>query len=167
MLHANEREGIGRTSMSPEQLQEFGAEIQAVRDRVTRELGERDAQYIHGLISIQRRAEVAGRALLFAGALPPAWMSGVALLTLSKVLENMEIGHNVLHGQYDWMNDPDLNSMSYEWDWACPAAHWRHSHNYLHHTFTNIVGVDRDVGYGILRVAEEQPWHPFYLPQPL
>jgi NADPH-dependent stearoyl-CoA 9-desaturase len=154
-------------SMTTEQLQEFAAEIQAVRDRVTRELGERDARYIHDLVSVQRRAEAAGRALLFAGALPPAWISGVALLTLAKVLENMEIGHNVLHGQYDWMNDPDLNSTSYEWDWACPAEHWRHSHNYLHHTFTNILDADRDLGYGLLRMSEEQPWHLFHLPQPI
>lgn len=154
-------------SMTPEQLHEFGAEIQAVRDRVTRQLGERDTRYIHRLVSVQRRAEAAGRAFLFAGALPPAWISGVALLTLSKVLENMEIGHNVLHGQYDWMNDPDLDSTSYEWDWACPAQHWRHSHNYVHHTFTNIVGADRDVGYGLLRMAEEQPWHLVHLPQPM
>ncbi|KAB2902313.1 MAG: acyl-CoA desaturase [Kofleriaceae bacterium] len=154
-------------SMNPEELEAFGAEIQAVGDRVTRDLGERDARYIHELVAAQRRAEVAGRALLFAGAFPPAWISGVALLTLSKVLENMEIGHNVLHGQYDWMNDPELDSTSYEWDWLCLSEHWRHGHNYLHHTFTNIVGVDRDLGYGLLRMAEEQPWRPVHLPQPL
>ena len=29
---------------------------------------------------------------------------------MSKILENMEIGHNVMHGQWDWMNDPVINS---------------------------------------------------------
>src|SRR5690606_18348354 len=37
-------------------------------------------------------------------------------------------------------------------------AEWKHSHNYMHHTYTNIVGKDRDVGYGLLRMAEEEPW---------
>src|SRR4029078_391316 len=47
------------------------------------------------------------------------------------------------------------------------ASDWRHSHNYEHHTFTNIVGKDRDVGYGLLRVTPEQSWHPAYLFQPI
>lgn len=153
--------------LSANELRAFGAELDAVRDRVARKLGQRDARYIHRIVLLQRRVEVAGRAVLFVSALPPAWALGVSLLTLSKVLENMEVGHNVLHGQYDWMNDPKINSRSYEWDWSCPADHWRHSHNYLHHTFTNIVGEDRDLGYGLLRVTDEQPWHPLNLLQPV
>jgi linoleoyl-CoA desaturase len=37
----------------------------------------------------------------------------------------------------------------------------------MHHTHTNIVGMDRDVGYGILRMSEKQPWTPYYLGNPL
>jgi linoleoyl-CoA desaturase len=37
----------------------------------------------------------------------------------------------------------------------------------MHHTYTNIVGKDRDVGYGLLRVADEQPWSPKHAIQPL
>ena len=72
-----------------------------------------------------------------------------------------------MHGQYDWMNDPTLAGKAYEWDNACPADQWRHSHNYMHHTFTNIVGKDRDVGYGMLRMSEDQRWHPDYLGNPV
>jgi linoleoyl-CoA desaturase len=105
--------------------------------------------------------------MLFAGVVPPLWAAGVALLGLSKILENMEVGHNVIHGQYDWMNDPILHSARYEWDLVCPAEHWKKTHNYEHHTFTNVLGKDRDVGYGFLRVAEDQPWRPQHLAQPL
>jgi linoleoyl-CoA desaturase len=35
----------------------------------------------------------------------------------------------------------------------------------VHHTWTNVIGKDPDVGYGVLRVTEEQPWHPRYLLQ--
>ncbi len=56
---------------------------------------------------------------------------------------------------------------TFEWDAACPADQWRHSHNYLHHTFTNIHGKDRDIGYGVLRISPDQPWNPIYLGNPL
>ena len=79
----------------------------------------------------------------------------------------MEIGHNVMHGQFDWMNDPEIHSATWEWDNVCPADQWKHSHNYLHHTYTNVIGKDKDVGYEILRVRSDQPWHPYYLGQPL
>jgi fatty acid desaturase len=61
--------------------------------------------------------------------------------------EQLEIGHNVLHGQWDWMNDPVIKSRAWDWDTASTAEAWRHSHNYIHHTYTNIVGKDRDLGY--------------------
>ena len=97
----------------------------------------------------------------------PAWLLGTAGLSLAKILENMEIGHNVMHGQWDWMNDPNIHSSTWDWDTASPAAAWKHSHNYVHHTFTNIIGKDKDVGYEIMRIDPQQPWHPVYLFQPL
>ncbi|MBA3585090.1 MAG: acyl-CoA desaturase, partial [Gemmatimonadetes bacterium] len=66
-----------------------------------------------------------------------------------------------------WMRDPKIHSTSWEWDNASPAELWKHSHNELHHTYTNVVGKDNDLGYGIMRVDEEQRWMPFYLGQPL
>ncbi len=154
-------------TLTPEQLEAFGQELDAIRARVVADLGERDADYINRVIRVQRGLEVAGRGLLFLGFLPPAWIGGTAALSLSKILDNMEIGHNVMHGQYDWMRDPRLNGKTFEWDTACPGDQWRHSHNYMHHTFTNIQGKDRDIGYGILRMSEDQRWRPYYLGNPL
>jgi NADPH-dependent stearoyl-CoA 9-desaturase len=154
------------TSLAPDQIDRFGEELDAIRQRILDARGERDANYIRRVIRAQRGLEVAGRALLWAGVFPPAWVAGTAALSLSKILDNMEIGHNVMHGQYDWMNDPRLSGKGFEWDNACPADQWRHSHNYMHHTHTNIVGKDRDVGYGVLRMSEDQPWRPYYLGNP-
>ena len=78
----------------------------------------------------------------------------------------MEIGHNVMHGQWDWMNDPQINSSTWDWDSASTAEAWKHSHNYVHHTYTNIRGKDRDLGYEIMRIDPHQKWHPVYLLQP-
>lgn len=163
-------------------LEAFGASLDAIRDEVLRSRGESDRRYILRLIAVQRWMALSGRLLMLC-ALPfhpefghaaSGWLPfagvlalGTLLLTLAKILENMEIGHNVLHGQWDWMRDGEIQSGAWEWDMACPADQWRHSHNFVHHTFTNVVGKDRDIGYGMLRVAREQRWHPFYLLQPV
>jgi linoleoyl-CoA desaturase len=157
----------GEIQLTPEQLDAFGAELDAIRERVIADRGEDDVAYMKRVIKVQRGLEVGGRALLFAGFLPPAWITGTAALSLSKILDNMEIGHNVMHGQFDWTNDPKLSSKGFEWDTACPGDQWRHSHNYMHHTHTNIVGKDRDIGYGILRMSEDQEWQPYYLGNPV
>ncbi|TQK30991.1 fatty acid desaturase [Arthrobacter sp. SLBN-53] len=151
-------------TLTPEQFEAFGAELDAIRERQLADLGERDADYIRQIIKWQRGLEFGGRVLLF---LPPAWPVGTVMLGLSKILDNMEIGHNVMHGQYDWMGDPALRGQNFEWDSACPSNQWRHSHNYMHHTYTNIVDLDRDIGYGILRMSEDQKWHPYYLGNPV
>ena len=143
--------------LSPDHIEAFGAELDDLRRRTIADLGERDREYLEKVVRAQRGLEFAGRALLFAGFLPPAWVGGVAALSLSKILDNMEIGHNVMHGQYDFLQDPSFTGNTFEWDTACPGEQWRHSHNYLHHTFTNVIGRDRDVGYGVLRMTEDQP----------
>jgi fatty acid desaturase len=152
--------------LTPEQYEALGRDFDAVRERVIADLGERDADYIKNLLKVQRALEISGRGLLFFSLLPPAWLAGTTALTLSKVLENLEIGHNVLHGQYDFMNDPEVNSANFEWDTVCPSDQWCHQHNYMHHHYTNIVGKDRDIGYGLIRMFDEQDWHPWYLGNP-
>jgi len=154
-------------TLTPEEVEAFGAELDALRAEVVAELGQVDADHIHGMIRLQRRSEAVGRALLALGFDPLTFVAGTGALALAKVLENMEIGHNVMHGQYDWMGDPSLQGLTYEWDNVCDGDNWRHYHNVEHHTYTNILGKDRDIGYGVLRVTEEQPWRPGHLAQPV
>ncbi len=153
--------------LTPAQIEQLGREFDAIHDDVFAELGERDARYIRNTIKLHRHLVLASRLLLLGSRKRPLSLAGTAALSLAKVLENMEIGHNVMHGQWDWMNDPDINSRSWDWDTASPADAWRHSHNYEHHTFTNIRGKDRDLGYEIMRIDPHQRWHPVYLLQPL
>jgi len=153
--------------LTAEDIVVIGKELDAIRDRVMADLGERDARYIRRLIRTQRSLELGSRAVLLFSLFPPAWIVGTAGLSVAKILENMEIGHNVLHGQWDWMRDPKIHSTTWEWDHVSPADQWKHSHNELHHRYTNVVGKDNDLGYGIMRVDEDQPWHPLHLGQPL
>src|SRR4051794_37234101 len=148
------------TTLTREQADAFGRELDALRKHIVTDLGQRDVDHIRRIIRAAHYNEAVGRLLLHFGIGPLSFLVGGAALSLAKILENMEIGHNVMHGQYDWTNDPAVDSRTYEWDIACPAEDWRHSHNFEHHTFTNIVGKDRDVGYGFQRVCPEQPWRP-------
>jgi fatty acid desaturase len=152
--------------LSPERLDQLAAELEAIRVRVHADLGERDRRYIEGVIAMQRCLAVVGRALLLAATNRPARLTGASALFAAKSLENLEIGHNVLHGQWDWMNDPRIHSSTWDWDNAATVEAWKHTHNYVHHTFTNIIGKDNDLGYEVMRVDPGQKWHPIYLLQP-
>jgi NADPH-dependent stearoyl-CoA 9-desaturase len=153
--------------LSPADIEMLGIELDAIRQSVIDTRGERDAKYIRKVIKTQRSLELGSRAVLLFSIFPPAWLVGTAGLSVAKILDNMEIGHNILHGQWDWMRDPKIHSTTWEWDHATPAEQWKVSHNELHHNFTNVVGKDNDLGYGIMRVDEDQPWQPFYIVQPL
>jgi NADPH-dependent stearoyl-CoA 9-desaturase len=155
------------TRLTAEQLDQIGRELDAIHDEVKAELGDRDRRYIVSMIEMHRRLVVLGRIVLLASRYRPAWLAGTTMLSLAKILENMEIGHNVMHGQWDWMNDPQINSSTWDWDSASTPEAWKHSHNYVHHTYTNIRGKDRDLGYEIMRIDPHQRWHPVYLLQPL
>jgi NADPH-dependent stearoyl-CoA 9-desaturase len=153
--------------LTDEQVEALGAELDAIRAEVVASLGEADARYIHRVIAVQRGLELGGRAALIFSLFPPAWVAGTAALSVAKILDNMEIGHNVLHGQWDWMRDPKIHSTTWEWDHASPAASWKKSHNYEHHTFTNVRGKDRDLGYSVMRITPEQEWKATDVFQPL
>lgn len=169
-------------NLSAAQIEEFGRELDAMRDEVTQSRGERDRQYILRIIKVQRYMALGGRIAIFASMLlSPVWSHalagafgfwlllgfGTVSLGLAKILENMEIAHNVLHAQWDWMKDPSIQSNTWEWDNVCPSDQWMSSHNVKHHTWTNVLGKDPDVGYGLLRMSSLQRWKPFYLGQPL
>src|SRR3954471_9835175 len=153
--------------LSDEQIEELGRDFDAIHDEVYGDLGDRDRRYITSMIAMQRRLAVMGRVLLLAARFRPAWAAGTSALASAKILENMEIGHNVLHGQWDWMNDPQIHSSTWDWDTASTSEAWKHSHNYIHHTYTNILGKDKDLGYEIMRIDPHQRWHPVYLLQPI
>ena len=153
--------------LTADDIENLGAELDAIREQVIASRGERDAAYIRKVIDAQRKLELGSRAVLLFSLFPPAWLAGTVGLSVSKILENMEIGHNVMHGQWDWMRDPKIHSTTWEWDNASPAEMWKHSHNELHHTYTNVLGKDNDLGYGIMRVDEDQRWTPLLPGQPL
>lgn len=149
--------------LSDADVENLAAEFDAIRRDIEASRGARDARYIRRTIAAQRMLEVTGRVLLAAGSRRSARWAGAATLGVAKIIENMEIGHNVMHGQWDWMNDPEIHSTGWEWDMAGVSKHWRFTHNFAHHKYTNILGMDDDVGYGLLRVTRDMRWKTFNL----
>src|SRR6185437_13976220 len=97
-------------------IESLGVELDAIRQDFEDARGERDSRYIHRTIAAQRALEAAGRVMLAASSRRSAWWAGTVTLGVAKIVENMEIGHNVMHGQWDWMNDPEIHSTTWEWD---------------------------------------------------
>ena len=153
--------------LSEADMEALGAELDTIRRNIEESRGARDATYIRRTIAFQRTLEAAARLLIAASRSQAGWIAGTVALAFAKCVENMEIGHNVGHGQWDWMNDPEIHSTTWEWDMAGLSSQWRYSHNYRHHVFTNIFDMDDDLGFGVMRMTRDQPWQPRYLLQPL
>jgi NADPH-dependent stearoyl-CoA 9-desaturase len=148
-------------------VEELARELDAIRTDIEESRGERDARYVRRTIQLQRALAAGGRIALMASRNKVAWVAGTAMLAAAKIIENMELGHNITHGQWDWMNDPEIHSTEWEWDTTSPSVQWKKSHNFVHHKYTNIVGMDDDVGYGLLRVTRDQRWDKWNIGNPV
>lgn len=151
--------------LTDEDVAEIGRRFAAIEAKHRDSLGEKDASYIRNLVRTQRWMDVGSRIATIAH--PALALPAALVLSNAKILENLEIGHNVMHGQWDWMNDPEIHSTTWEWDNAGPSSGWKNTHNVTHHTYTNIIGMDNDVGYGVLRVTRDRKWTPSHLLQPV
>lgn len=97
---------------------------------------------------------------------PPTllWAIGsAALLAQGFVLIGFNVMHDGAHGSYsknarvNWFMSMALDLI------GGSNLLWRHKHNILHHTFTNINDVDDDLSVpGILRFSPDQPWRPVH-----
>ena len=153
--------------LSDADIEALGFELDAIRLDIEESLGENDAAYIRRTIMFQRTLDVVARLIIGCSRSRAGWALGTASLAFAKSVENMEISHNVLHGQWDWMNDPEIHSSTWDWDMVGLSSQWRYSHNYRHHVFSNVLGMDDDLGFGVMRVTRDQPWKPQYLLQPI
>ncbi len=107
---------------------------------------------------------VASYALLLL-ACSQAWQAALAAVSLGLAMAG--VGFNVMHdGNHGsatsrrWLNrvlGATLDVL------GGSSFVWRQKHNLLHHTYTNIYGVDGDIhGNVLLRFAPSQPWRPWH-----
>ncbi|MFV1873403.1 MAG: fatty acid desaturase family protein [Oleiphilus sp.] len=158
--------GTTKPELTPEEFNMLQEELDALRADIEARMGQEDINHIENILLVKDRLELAGRLLIHFSLDPVSWSLGVMSLSLSHILENMEIGHNVIHGQYDFMNHPKLNSHDYEWDIVGTSKNWKRAHNFHHHAFTNIIGKDTDYGFGLFRFSDDVEWNPVHLLQP-
>src|SRR6266568_7337450 len=104
--------------LSPADVEALGCELDAIRRDIEDRRGARDATYIRRTIAFQRTLDAASRLIIGASRGRIGWTLGTAGLATAKSIENMELGHNIGHGQWDWMNDPEIHSGTWEWDMA-------------------------------------------------
>jgi NADPH-dependent stearoyl-CoA 9-desaturase len=148
-------------------VEELARELDAIRTDIEDSRGERDARYVRRTIQLQRALAAGGRIALMASRNKVAWVAGTGMLAAAKTIENMELGHNITHGQWDWMNDPEIHSTEWEWHTTSPSVQWKKSHNFVHHKYTNIVEMDDDAGYGLPRVTRDQHWDKWNIGNPV
>jgi NADPH-dependent stearoyl-CoA 9-desaturase len=153
--------------LSDADLDALAVELNAIRRDIEASRGEKDSAYIRRIIAFQRSLDLAARLVIAGTRSKAGWTLGTAALAVAKSIENMELGHNIGHGQWDWMNDPEIHSSTWEWDMAGVSSQWRYSHNYRHHMYTNVIDVDDDLGFGVLRVTRDQKWQRNHLYQPV
>ncbi|PTQ89222.1 fatty acid desaturase family protein [Agitococcus lubricus] len=135
-------------------------EFDAIKNKYRAQLGQKDIDYIVGLRRKSRVFEVAGRGLLWLSSGPISFGSGVFFLWLHRNLEAIEIGHNVLHGQYDYFPEiPEFHAHNFKWKAPIDEEGWRREHNAMHHVHTNVFEKDPDLNHGVLRTNDLTPWH--------
>jgi len=153
--------------LNEQKYDEIHQAFESIKEKHRKDLGQKDIRYIKGIRRNSRIFEAIGRALIWC--LPgPFALLGVPFLFLHRNLEAIEIGHNVLHGQYDSFEEiPQFHSRKFRWKAPIDEAAWRQEHNGIHHVHTNVYEKDPDLNHGFLRTNSKVPhnkWHYFQLP---
>ena len=102
-----------------ERLRRFGQELDAIKARVEAEVGEEDLAYIRKVDRFSRTMEVLGRVLIHVSPEPITFGAGVVALWIHKQLQATEVGHTVLHGAYDRLENRGRFD-SKKWWWQVP-----------------------------------------------
>ncbi|MFO0723113.1 MAG: acyl-CoA desaturase [Myxococcota bacterium] len=148
-----------------ERLESFRRALDAIKDRVTAELGAEDVDYVVKLDRRSRQLELVGRLLIHFSPEPLSFLAGVVALWLHKQLQATEIGHPALHGAWDGLAGAEAyRSDTYRWDTPIDEESWRYGHNIRHHQYTNVAGKDPDIHFGGVRLTEEAGTSPTGLP---
>jgi fatty acid desaturase len=133
-------------------------ELDALKARIFKQLGEEDVLYVKKLHRFSRSMEALGRVLLHVSMDPVTFSAGVVALWVHKQLQATEIGHSALHGVYDKLPGGEaFASKTFRWDTPIDEASWRLGHNVKHHGNTNVAGKDPDIHFGPVRLTSRTP----------
>ncbi|MGE5453278.1 MAG: fatty acid desaturase family protein [Acidobacteriota bacterium] len=166
--HSSATRPSALADVNPALYEHIEREMEAIKQRHRDQLGAQDVNYILGLRRKSRLFESLGRGLLWISPEPITFTLGVFFVWLHRNIESIEIGHNVLHGQYDYFPEiPQFHSHNFKWKAPVDEEGWRREHNAMHHVHTNVYEMDPDLNHGILRTNPLTPWnrrHLFQVP---
>jgi ferredoxin-NADP reductase/fatty acid desaturase len=146
------------------ELKKFEKELEELYIKTKEKLGQEDLDHIQKIIQFSKDLEISGRSLIHLSKDPYTWVLGVLLLGYHYLIEFTELGHNILHGQYDSIpNHQNINSKNWKWDNTMDETDWKFEHHSVHHPFTNILGKDNDFGFLTYRVNVKQDWKLYHL----
>jgi linoleoyl-CoA desaturase len=95
--------------------------------------------------------------VLVSGALPAllAWPVA-ALLGVTMAAVGFNVGHDAIHGA--WSDKPRVNRLlAHTFDLlGASSTTWAEAHNFVHHTYTNVPGVDHDLDPGPFMVFDPE-----------
>jgi len=97
--------------------------------------------------------------------IPPGWLAAVLAGVFGVVLAliGFNVMHDACHGSYSsrpWVNELMGYSMNLL---GSNQFIWKIKHNRIHHTFTNVDGIDDDIiKVPVMRHCESQPWKPVH-----
>jgi len=144
------------------------AELDELYQATRAQVGAEDLAHIRRVARYSRAIKERSKELLKDSRSPGSFQRGVVLHMLHVLLEFSELGHNILHGSYDHLEDcGEFHSERWKWDFVADVDEWKVMHHQNHHPFTNIVGKDHDLGYSFLRMLPGQDWWGHHAAQPL
>lgn len=107
-------------------------------------------------------------AILVADVTPVTRLGLAMLLGVAIAGIGFAVAHDALHGAYSSRNSVN-RLLGYSFDLVGANGYlWKITHNIIHHTYTNIHGVDEDLTVSpLLRLSPRAPWYPFHRAQHL
>ena len=152
--------GAKYNHFSEETLANLAQDLDGLYRDAKQKVGDDDLAHIRNVYAYAKAIKQRSQELIGRPASLESWRRGIVLKALHTLLEFSELGHNVMHGCYDHLPDRGrFDSKTYEWDFVTDPLEWRTMHHNNHHPFTNIVGVDHDIGYSFLRLLPGQSWY--------
>ena len=143
----------------PQQADAFGRQLDARQARSSPTSVAQTPAYPVADHQGAEALKVGSPPLLWVGMLPAAsgWIGHHDARPRSKLLDGVEISHDVMHGQFDSIRAIQRSRARLGSDFGVPStisggSRPRHARAYT----SNILDMDRDIGSGILRIDEDQ-----------
>lgn len=147
----------------------FAAEL---KERVERYFTERGLSDKANGVMVARTVVALGLAFGCYALILSGWVSPGGMLFLSVLMGigvagiGFGVSHDALHGAYS--HNPRVNRLiGFSFDLLGANSYmWKITHNVIHHTYTNIQGIDEDLDVSpLIRLSPRSPWRPIHRAQ--